>query len=56
MKSKNGTQAELVDLLKQMTFIVESVAHLQGKERMLLPLCEKARAAIERIETKEAVQ
>jgi hypothetical protein len=41
---------ELVALLKQATFVVESVAHLQGKERELLPLAQAARKLIEQAE------
>ena len=37
---------EIVSLLKQMTFVVESVAHLQGKERELLPLTTIARTVL----------
>lgn len=43
---------ELVALLKQTTFVVESVAHLQGKERELLPLAEAARKLIDQAEGK----
>ncbi len=32
--------------LKELTFALETVAHLQGKERELLPMCEKAREAL----------
>lgn len=41
---------ELVALLKQTTFVVESVAHLQGKEHELLPLAQAARNLIDQAE------
>lgn len=37
---------ELLDSLKELAFIVETVAHLQHRERELLPAAEKARAII----------
>lgn len=42
--------SELCDLLAKMTFVVETVAHLQGKERELLPLTDKARILLDKIE------
>lgn len=41
---------ELLETLKSMTFVVESVAHLQGKERELLPMTDAARNLIDRVE------
>ena len=35
---RNDLTEQLVDLLKKTTFVVESVAHLQGKERRLRDL------------------
>lgn len=35
--------------IKQAIFAVESMAHLQGKERELLPIVESARAELEEI-------
>ena len=37
---------EMLVLLKELTFIVETVAHLQGRERELLPTTDRARALI----------
>ncbi len=33
--------------LSQTIFALESVAHLQGKEKELLPICDKARKVLE---------
>lgn len=41
---------QLVDALKQTTFVVESVAHLQGHEAELLPLADHARKLIAQAE------
>lgn len=41
---------QLVTALKQTTFVVESVAHLQGKEAELLPLADHARKLIAQAE------
>ena len=38
----------LINLLEKATFIIETVAHLQGKERDLLPLADASRTAIAR--------
>ena len=40
---------ELVASLEELAFIVESVAHLQGREKDLLPAANKARALLDRI-------
>jgi hypothetical protein len=37
---------ELLGALKELAFTVETIAHLQGLERDLLPMADKARAAI----------
>ena len=34
---------QLKDILEKETFALECVAHLQGRERELLPICDKAR-------------
>ena len=36
-------------LLKELAFIVETVAHLQGHERELLPVTDRARALISKV-------
>jgi hypothetical protein len=36
----------LLDSLRECVFVVESVAHLQGKERLLLPMADRARAIL----------
>lgn len=41
---------ELLSCMKELAFIVESVAHLQGKEKDLLPFADRARALQDRIE------
>lgn len=41
---------ELLATMKELAFVVESVAHLQGKERELLPFAERARALQDRLE------
>lgn len=41
------TLDELLDTLGGLAFIVETVAHLQGKERELLPTADKARRMID---------
>lgn len=41
-------QVELVASLKELAFVVETVAHLQGKEGALLPMADKARELIDR--------
>lgn len=47
---------ELCELLAKMTFVVESVAHLQGKERELLPLTDRARILLDKIEGKPTLE
>lgn len=44
------SSAEILELLKRSTFVVESVAHLKGLESELLPLADASRRAIRRIE------
>lgn len=41
---------EMLELLKSLTFVAETLAHSKGLERELLPLCDKARALIDQIE------
>ncbi len=43
-------QRDLIASLKAVTFIAETVAHLQGKERDILPTTDKARELIARVE------
>ena len=38
---------QLREALADTTFALETVAHLQHKERELLPLCDKAREVLE---------
>jgi len=45
------TLAELLETMGQLAFVVETVAHLQGKEKELLPTADKARALIEKLQT-----
>lgn len=47
---RNDLTEQLVEMLKQTTFVVESVAHLQGKERELLPLAYAARRLIAQVD------
>ena len=47
---RNDLTVQLVDLLKKTTFVVESVAHLQGKEHELLPLADAARRLIAQVD------
>jgi hypothetical protein len=41
---------DLLASLKELAFIVETVAHLQGRERELLPAADRARALQDLIE------
>lgn len=41
--------AEVLALMGNLAFVVETVAHLQGKEKELLPMADKARAMIEKL-------
>jgi hypothetical protein len=41
--------SDVLASLKELAFIVETVAHLQGKERELLPAADNARALIARL-------
>lgn len=51
----DGTPAANVDIkdviasLKELAFIVETVAHLQGKEAALLPAADHARALVAKL-------
>lgn len=47
---RNDLTEQLVEMLKQTTFVVESVAHLQSKERELLPLADAARRLIAQVD------
>ncbi len=38
---------DLQEVLGEVTFCLESVAHLQHKEKEFLPLCDKARKILE---------
>lgn len=40
------TLADVLQTMNELAFIVETVAHLQGKERQLLPTAERARAIV----------
>jgi hypothetical protein len=40
---------ELLAIMEGLTFTCETVAHLQGKERLLLPMTDKARELIARV-------
>ena len=48
--SQEDAKALLV-MLEKFTFVAETVAHLRGLERELLPYCDVARATIDRIRT-----
>ena len=39
---------ENITKLEKVIFTLESVAHLQGKERLLLPMCDEARQVLEK--------
>lgn len=43
---------EIIVVLKECAFALESVAHLQGKERELLPIVKKVRGLIHKITPK----
>lgn len=43
------TTEEIVASLKELAFIAETIANLQGKERALLPAADRARALIGRL-------
>jgi hypothetical protein len=43
------TMEELTSTLRDLCFIVETVAHLQGKEAALLPTAEAGRALLARL-------
>lgn len=45
--------ADVVASLKELAFIVETVAHMQAKEAQLLPSAERARALIATLTGKE---
>jgi len=40
----------LMESLAECVFVVETVAHLQGKERSLLPMADRARELLDSIE------
>jgi hypothetical protein len=39
---------EDVSKLEKVVFALETVAHLQGKERLLLPMCDEAHQVLEK--------
>lgn len=47
------TLEELLKTMAELAFVVETVAHLQGKEVTLLPIAEKAREQIEALQPRE---
>lgn len=53
MNTDRPTDQEIITTLKSLAFIVETVAHMQGRERDLLPAAEKAREIISRMEGRE---
>lgn len=44
---------EMLESLRELAFVAESVAHLRGMEKDILPMTEKARAAIAKAEGRE---
>jgi len=40
---------ELKDSVREMVFLLETVAHLQGRERLFIPCCDKVRSALIRV-------
>ena len=50
MVERYPTDQEIIAALKSLAFIVETVAHLQGRECDLLPAADKAREIIDRME------
>lgn len=55
-RSDAPTLEELLQTVGELAFIVETVAHLQGKERELLPTADKARKQIAALQTHEVVE
>lgn len=45
----NVELADVMASMKEMAFIVETMAHLRGQEDQLLPVANKARALIEKL-------
>lgn len=45
------TIRDMTETLAQMTFVVETVAHLRGMELELLPVADKARAILARVQS-----
>lgn len=43
---------EVLQTMAELAFIVETVAHLQGKEATLLPPADRARTIIDKLRTK----
>lgn len=41
---------DLLEVVKSLAFVAESVAHLRGMERELLPTCDLVREYLERVE------
>lgn len=48
------TEQETAKIISEMAFVIETVAHMRGLERELLPLADKARELVERIESCES--
>jgi hypothetical protein len=46
------TNTEIIQVLKSLAFTVEMFAHLQGRERDLLPIAYAGRSLIDRLEGK----
>lgn len=46
MKPTRPTDEDIIKIMSHLAFIVESVAHLQGRERDLLPYADCAREVI----------
>lgn len=47
------TNQEIAAMMKRLAFIVECVAHLQGREVELLPTADAAREMIRKLENKQ---
>lgn len=50
------TLEEVLQVLGELCFITETVAHLQGQEKALLPTADRGRKIIERLQPAELVQ
>jgi hypothetical protein len=46
---KNNLTIDDIKKLEAVIFALETVAHLQGKEKLLLPMCDDAREIIEKV-------